>query len=94
MVILDSRRQSLSSPLWALFVISWGGGANSPSAKRSGPLLASLAALCLCVTDAHADSAQSASTWPAHNRYLAIHLGQQQQNYRELVVRSIKTDSN
>jgi opacity protein-like surface antigen len=82
-LIHDAHRQSPHSPLRALFVIPWG-GVSSPSARRSGSLLASLAALCLCVTAAHADSAQSASTWPAHNRYLAIHLGQQQQNYREL----------
>lgn len=60
------------------------GGGNSHSAKRSGPLSVSLAALCLCVTAAHADSAQGDSHWPAHNRYVAIYLGQKQQNYREL----------
>ena len=41
---------------------------------------------------AHAQT-EKTSTWLHHNRYVALNLGQQQQNYRELDTQGITTNS-
>ena len=40
---------------------------------------------------AHAQT-DNTSTWPAHNRYLALNLGQQQQQYREIDTQGLTTN--
>ena len=40
---------------------------------------------------AHAQT-ENTSTWPAHNRYVALNVGQQQQNYRELDTQGLTTN--
>ena len=40
---------------------------------------------------AHAQT-ENTNTWPAHNRYVALNVGQQQQNYRELDTQGITTN--
>lgn len=39
---------------------------------------------------AHAQT-ENTSTWPAHNRYIALNLGQQQRQYRELEIQGLTT---
>ena len=40
---------------------------------------------------AHAQT-ENTSTWSAHNRYVALNLGQQQQNYREIDTQGLTTN--
>ena len=40
---------------------------------------------------AHAQT-ENTTTWPAHNRYVALNLGQQQQQYRELDTQGLTTN--
>ena len=45
----------------------------------------------LSFSAAHAQT-ENTSTWPHHNRYVALNVGQQQQNYRELDTQGITTN--
>ena len=45
----------------------------------------------LSFSAAHAQT-ENTSTWPDHNRYVALNVGQQQQNYRELDTQGLTTD--
>ena len=51
-----------------------------------------VASLALLWFDAAHAQTDNTSTWPAHNRYLALNVGQQQQNYRELVSQGLTTN--
>ena len=53
------------------------------------PSVATLALLWF--SPAHAQT-ENTSTWPHHNRYVALNVGQQQQNYRELDTQGITTN--
>jgi hypothetical protein len=57
--------------------------------KRSILTLACLPFGWLSLAQAQPDNA---TPWPAHNRHLALHLGQQQQNYRELDTQDLATN--
>ena len=52
-------------------------------------LVATLALLSFSA--AHAQT-ENTTTWPQHNRYVALNLGQQQQQYRELDTQGITTN--
>ncbi len=45
----------------------------------------------LCFSAAHAQT-ENTSTWPYHNRYVTLNVGQQQQNYRELDTQGLTTN--
>ena len=52
-----------------------------------------LAASLLLCGAVHAQTENTnANTWPAHNRYVALNLGQQQQNYREIDTQGLTTN--
>ena len=53
------------------------------------PSVATLALLSFSA--AHAQT-ENTSTWPAHNRYVVLNVGQQQQNYRELDSQGLTTN--
>lgn len=51
------------------------------------------ASLLLCgAAHAQAENTSTTTTWSAHNRYVALNVGQQQQNYRELDTQGITTN--
>ena len=52
----------------------------------------SVASLALLWFSAAQAQTETPSTWSAHNRYLALTLGQQQQNYRELDTQGLTTN--
>ena len=52
----------------------------------------SLALLWFSAAHAQTENSNTTTTWPAHNRYVALNLGQQQQHYREIDTQGITTN--